>query len=115
MARASHCILSVVIGIGITPAQTADRKPAFEVASVKRSDSGTQGSRFGRLPDGSVVVTNYTLRNIIRNAWNLEDSRIVGGPDWQNRDRWDINAKAAEGLSPTSSQLMQMMRNLLAE
>jgi bla regulator protein BlaR1 len=96
-------------------AQAAEAKLEFEVASVKRNNSGTQGGGFGTRPGGLVMVTNYTLRNIIRNAWNLQDSHIVDGPDWQNDDRWDINARAPEGAPPTPQQLMQMVRNLLAD
>src|SRR5215813_9355909 len=96
-------------------AQATDAKLQFEVGSVKQNNSGTQGGGFGTRPGGLVVVTNYTLRNIIRNVWNLQDSHIVGGPDWQNIDRWDINARAPEGASPTPLQLMQMMRHLLAD
>src|SRR5690349_16585047 len=96
-------------------AQAADAKLQFDVASVKQNNSGTQGGGFGARPGGLVVVTNYTLRNIIRNVWNLQDSHIVGGPDWQNVDRWDINARAPEVASATPLQLMEMMRHLLTD
>src|SRR5262247_1109033 len=70
-----------LIAEGRQGAQAADEKLQFEVASVKQNNSGTQGGGFGTRPGGLVVVTNYTLRNIIRNVWNLQDSHIVGGPD----------------------------------
>jgi uncharacterized protein (TIGR03435 family) len=96
-------------------AQEGGAKLEFEVASVKRNNSGAQGGGFGTRPGGLVVVSNYTLRNIIRNAWSLQDSNIVGGPGWQNEDRWDIDARAPQGTPATPQQLMQMMRNLLAD
>jgi uncharacterized protein (TIGR03435 family) len=95
-------------------AQAPEARQQFEVASVKRNISGTVGGSFGSRPGGLVVVVNNTLRNIIRNVWNLQDFQIVGGPDWQNEDRWDINARAPEG-QPTQQQMMLMMRTLLAD
>ena len=39
--------------------------------------------------------------HLIRNTWRLQPFQIVGGPDWINKDRWDITAKAPEGtLAP---------------
>jgi len=43
MAQVSCYILAAVIGVGVIPAQTVDRKAAFEVASVKSSKSGSGG------------------------------------------------------------------------
>src|SRR4051812_22103521 len=86
--------------------------PAFEAASIKVNRSGEAGGGFGGRP-GRIVVTNYTLRDIIRNAYGVQRYQIVGGPEWLAQDRFDINAKAPEGVA--QSQLLAMMQNLLAE
>jgi len=98
-------------------AQSPPTLPAqleFEVAVVKKNVSGNPGASFGSQPGGRIVVVNNTLRNIIRNTWNLQPFQIVGGPDWLDVDRWDITAKGAEGIT-APQQLMLMMRALLAD
>jgi len=90
-------------------------QPTFEVASVKRNTSGASSASFGSRPGGNLVVVNNSLRNIIRNTWNLQNYQIVGGPDWINNDRWDITAKAPEGALQTFAEMMLMMRALLAD
>src|SRR5688500_16303953 len=87
--------------------------PAFEVASVKRNTSGADGGSFGSRPGGTVVVTNNTLRNIIRNTYGVQNSQIVGGPDWVNTERFDITARA--NANPAPSEMLLMMRRLLAD
>jgi bla regulator protein BlaR1 len=115
--------LRAVSTISQAPAQP---RLEFEVASVKKNLSGNQGGSFGARPGGQIVVTNNTLRNIIRNVWNVQDFQIVGGPEWINQDRWDVNAKAPESLiqqQPQQQQTMQqqqqqllmMMRTMLAD
>jgi uncharacterized protein (TIGR03435 family) len=86
--------------------------PAFEAASIKVNKSGEAGGGFGGRP-GRIVVTNYTLRDIIRNAYGVQRYQIVGGPDWLAQDRFDINAKAPDGAA--QSQLLAMMQNLLSD
>ena len=88
----------------------------FEVASIKRNVSGDQNSSVRGQPGGRVIVTNNSLYNLIRNAYNAQRFEMVPGknlPDWIDSDRWDINAKAPDDA--TQPQMMQMLQNLLAE
>jgi len=87
------------------------QRPAFEVASIKRNTSANQGAGVHG-NGGSLSITNSPLRNVIRNAWNLQGFQIVGGPGWIDTERWDIVAKA-EG-NP-GMQMMVMIQNLLAD
>jgi uncharacterized protein (TIGR03435 family) len=88
-------------------------QPAFEVASVKANKSGAPGGSFGGRPGGQLVVTNNTVRNIVRNSYGLQDFQIVGGPDWMSTDRFDIIAKAASDAPP--SEMLLMAQRLLAD
>jgi uncharacterized protein (TIGR03435 family) len=87
------------------------QRPTFEVASIKRNNSGSDGAGFNGNA-GTLRITNNPLRNIIRNAWGLQAFQIIGGPDWINTERWDILAKADGNPGP---QLMTMVQNLLAD
>src|SRR6185437_6492937 len=49
----------------------------------------------------------------IRYAYDVEDTQIVGGPQWIDRDIYEVNAKAS--MKATSPQLKQMLQSLLAE
>lgn len=88
--------------------------PSFEVASIKVNKSGEPGGGFR--PRGSqLVVVNYTLFDIIRNAYGLQGNQILGGPAWITAasERFDITAKATEGTKP--DQMLLMVQQLLAD
>jgi bla regulator protein blaR1 len=111
--------LPITLGVLQTPMLRAQvpavaKLPSFEVASIKANQSGQQGASFG--PRGSqLVVVNNTLFNIIRNAYGIQGNQILGGPDWirDDRERWDITAKAPEGTKP--DQLLLMVQQLIAD
>jgi bla regulator protein blaR1 len=88
-------------------------RPHFEVASIKRNVSVNQLSSMNGEPGGRMAVTNHTLLNIIRQVYRLQRYQVVGGPDWVDKDHWDILAKAA-GDAPFD-QLLKMMEPLLAD
>lgn len=75
--------------------------PVFEVASVKRNQSNEPFVRIGGGGPGTFSATNVPLRLLIRNAYQLQDFQIVGGPDWMTSDRFDITAKAAGAVPGT--------------
>ena len=106
------CLAMSVAGV---VAQTPTRL-TFEVASIRRNVSGDQGASVRGQPGGRVVVTNNSLYNLIRNAYNAQRFEMVPGerlPSWIDSDRWDINAKAAENA--TQAEMQQMLQNLLAD
>jgi uncharacterized protein (TIGR03435 family) len=100
---------------GAPSAQAPVPAPAaasFDVASVKpNKDGGPSSVRV--TPGGTLSVTNNNLRNIIRNAWNITNDQIVGGPDWLDSDRFDITAKASRPFSQDEAR--GMLKALLAE
>ena len=97
--------------------------PSFEVASVRITQSGEPQSVPPFQPGGRVTLTNRTLRYLVQFAYSsidsqLQDFQIVGGPDWADRDRFDVLAKM-EGSPPpepaTADLARVMLRTLLAE
>jgi uncharacterized protein (TIGR03435 family) len=110
---------------GAQAPQTTPPAPAFEVASVKPNKSGDGRVMLGNQP-GRFTATNVTLRMLIRNAYQLQDFQISGGPSWLASDHFDIVAKIESGVQdampagppvpgqgPTPLQLM--IRSLLAD
>jgi uncharacterized protein (TIGR03435 family) len=90
--------------------------PQFEVASVKPNKSGDNRVMIGVQPGGRVNASNVALRMLLRQAFNIQDFQIVGGPDWIGTDRFDVIAKAPESDGEiTQDRLRLMLRALLVE
>lgn len=86
---------------------------SFEAASVKPNKSGDINTRMTGGRNGAVTVENGTIKAVIRQAYGVQVSQIIGGPAWLDVDRFDINAKA-EG-EPTEARLTAMLQSLLAD
>jgi uncharacterized protein (TIGR03435 family) len=119
------------------PAQAAAAMPnvRFEVASIKRNRAGEAEraaapafmpmipGRSQTLPGGRLRGPNMSVRELIRDAYgyrNRAHSEIVGGPEWIDRERYDVEARADQefpgstslGLPPAAEAAL---RTLLAE
>ena len=86
---------------------------SFEVASIKPNRSGDPSSGASRLPGGRIVVTNNTLKELVRNAYEVKSYQIVGGPGWIDSDRFDVSAQA--DANANAGKLRVMMQFLLAD
>jgi hypothetical protein len=92
-----------------TPAQRA----AFEVASVKDNLSESGGGTIAPRGD-RFVATNIPLRGLINFAYAppagvLLSSQIIGGPDWTNTTRFDIEAKMDVSAGAIPRAQLQLM------
>jgi uncharacterized protein (TIGR03435 family) len=109
---------------GQAPQQAPPGGWAFEVASIKPNNSGDGRIMMQNQP-GRFMATNITLRLLIRNAYQMQDSQITGGPSWIASDHYDLIAKMPDGFQPTfgpppaaggpPTPIQQMLRALLAE
>jgi uncharacterized protein (TIGR03435 family) len=87
--------------------------PSFDVASIRPVVSEARGETFQPLSGGRLRVKNNPVSNLIQNAYGIRNYQILGGPDWLNSDRFDMEAKA-EGNSGRP-QVMLMLQTLLAD
>lgn len=87
-------------------------RPVFEAASIKPNTSGSGLVRLS-IPPGRLSGVNVTLRMILRNAYNLPDFRMSGGPNWIDTDRFDVEATA--GGPATLDQIHAMTKALLED
>jgi len=78
--------------IAIAGAQ-APNAPAFDIASIKPDLAGGDQYLSTVQPGGRYIGMNITTRMLIRIAYGVHDSQIIGGPAWTNTDRFDITAK----------------------
>jgi len=88
---------------------------AFEVASVKPNKTGDGRAMLGLQPGGRFNATNVPLRMLLRQAFNVQEFQLVGGPNWIGSDRYDVVAKAPEGGEFNADAMRPMLRSLLIE
>ena len=121
--RPALCAAVVMTAIAAVRGQQAaslPRGPAFEVASVKPNQSGGLGIQVDTPGTDRFTATNIPLRDLIRFAYDVQDIRLVGGPDWIRSERFDIVAKAEQpfpawGTDGPPMALLLMTRMLLVE
>jgi uncharacterized protein (TIGR03435 family) len=89
--------------------------PVFDAATIKPARPGQNGGSVSTLPrSGRLYVQNYTLPLLVRTAYQVRLEDVVGGPDWRERDRFDIEAKAEQPVD-NEQALFLMLRSLLAD
>src|SRR4051812_16647130 len=100
---------------------TSGQAPApsalFDIADVHVRAHTSNSTPFvtgGVLRGGRYDLRNATMLDLIRVAYDVADSdTILGGPNWLERDRFDIVAKTPPATPPDTVRVM--LQNLLAE
>ena len=109
-------IYASVLGAAILCAavrSNAQGGTGFEVASVARNVSGEAGAALD-MSRGQMRATNLSVRVLIRQAFDVTDSQIVDAPSWVTDERYDVVAKAPEGIV-TGGAMRPLLRTLLIE
>jgi uncharacterized protein (TIGR03435 family) len=99
---------------------------AFEVASIKKSSPNDRGSGLTLYPGARMVARGMTVRYLIAEAYRMDESQIVGGPAWIDKEEFHIEAKPPDSVAsryatqrkPTyqiPDEIRQMLQNLLAD
>ena len=103
--------------LALTMAATASaQSPAtqnFDVVSIKKSESTTQGGGMRSRPDGGMTMTNQPIRSILLSASPVQTREVIGLPDWANTERYDVTVKPPEGA--TREQVREMWRAMFAD
>jgi uncharacterized protein (TIGR03435 family) len=85
--------------------------PAFEVASIKRSNPTADVGQMIRDPR-VVALAHVSLQNLVAQAYRIKNFQI-SGPSWLDSERFDIVATLPNGA--TRDQLPAMLQTLLRE
>jgi uncharacterized protein (TIGR03435 family) len=122
-------VFSVLLAFGAyaqpAPAASQGERPAaFEVVAVKLSNPDNRGTSWHGTLD-RITIENYTLRHLIRVAYGLKsDTQVLGGPDWLDKQHFDIAAKLEDtdatrlknvNYQVRSQAVQLMLQSLLAE
>jgi uncharacterized protein (TIGR03435 family) len=105
-------VIIAVMGLRLEAqiAPPAADTPTFEAASIKpAADTGRRG---GRGTPGRFQGFNLPARQLIRQAYDVHDAQIVGGPDWLASEGFDINATTGD---KPPDQMRFMMQSLLRD
>jgi uncharacterized protein (TIGR03435 family) len=86
---------------------------AFEVASVKPSESGFFGGIRPAEGGQRYVARGVPVRFMIKLIYHIIDDQIVGEPAWMNTERFDVEGRA--GRPSSLRQLQEMFQTLLAD
>lgn len=116
--------LTLMVAVGSlqlrAQAPASSKTPAFEVASVKPSDPNPANPMFAipmLMPPvgGRLTATNVPLRLLVRMAYEVQDFQIVGGPSWQLTSKFDIHAKAEDGFTGSTKEMLPLIKTLLED
>ena len=109
-------VLLLVITSGASQAvprsQTSVIIPRFEVASIKRNTSGSQGTNW-RASGGRFVAENVSLRNLLRWSYWVQDFEIAEGANRIDSDHYDIEAKT--DVNSDVQEMRSMVQGLLQD
>jgi uncharacterized protein (TIGR03435 family) len=91
-----------------------DAKPGVEVATIKPTQPGTR--TFMLVMRGEdLVIKNFSLKYLIKFAYDTPERQIAGGPGWMDTDKWDIEAKPDTPGMPSIAQMRVIVQKLLAD
>jgi len=98
--RTSCLLLSVVLAaptVSVLAQQTEPPPFAFEVVSIRPNVSAAAQPGLQLLPSGRITWTATTLKSLIGLAYQryaFDRREVIVGPEWRDRDRFDIIAQA---------------------
>lgn len=101
-----------LIVIALLSASALCQSPKLDSVEISAAQPGDQVTTYGILPNGHIYFRNTTLRTIIAAAYDLDASRVAGGPAWLDSDRFSIEARTS---APSQTQRLAMLQALLAE
>jgi uncharacterized protein (TIGR03435 family) len=96
------------------PPMAADVDPGIEVATVKPSKPDEQ-RRLITFRGRELVIVAFTLNDIIKFGYGVQEKQILNGPDWMGTERFDVNAQPDQPGVPNRDQLKSMLQKLLAD
>ena len=93
----------------------ADADPSFDVATIKPNNSEATRMMQLTLNGRNFRTRASSLGDLIAFAYEVQEKQIVGGPEWLNKDRYDIDAVPDREGAPSGQQLRMMIQKLLAD
>lgn len=120
-----------LILLGCTAVFAQDLRPSFEAASIRPAAPAPVGGFMPGAPGspvtcpltgcggpgtgtpGRITFARVSLKDLIRVAYGVEQSRLIEAPDWMQSARFDVVANVPPGA--TRDEANRMLQNLLAD
>lgn len=99
-----------------TASPQQDTKPAvFDIVAIRPSDPTLRGDCYMKGQPGGQTFTGrcVPLSLIVKYAYKIIDSQIVGGPGWMNTELYDFEAKTDRPV--TRAEVATLFQTLLAD
>jgi uncharacterized protein (TIGR03435 family) len=109
----ARCVSQAWIGLALAGLAHGQN---FEVATVKPSLPPADGSisiNLGAFRGGTLTMTNVTLNDMLKYAYELVSDEQLSGEGWMKETRFDVVAQAPPATAP--AQLHKMTQALLSE
>jgi uncharacterized protein (TIGR03435 family) len=103
----------ILFRIALSCAAIGQTKPQFEVASIKPSASTIPGGQI-QWNAGSLRVTNMTLKELVQQAWDVQDFQVAGAAGWIDSTRFNISAKPS-ARTTNWKENAPLLQSLLAD
>jgi uncharacterized protein (TIGR03435 family) len=115
MKRALANLTLALLTVPALAQSAAPSQPTFEVATVKLSPPNAVFTSFSEPGSFTYTATNASLVGLIDKAFNVNDTQIVGLPQWSDTTHYDIDAKPPGDKPFTDAQLQQALQQLLKD
>ena len=92
----------------------ADADPGFDVATIKPTRPETPG-RLYAFRGRQLTTINTTASNLIGFAYGLHPRQIVNGPEWIEKDAYDVTGTPDVDGTPNQRQMRTMIQKLLTD
>ncbi len=93
----------------------ADADPSFDVATIKPNNSGATSMQGLTVNGRNFATRASSLLDLISFSYEVQAKQVVGGPDWIDKERYDIAAVPDVDGAPNPEQVRSMIRKLLAD
>ncbi len=105
--------LTVVVAFAQNP-EPAQRFPVADVhPSAHSTSSAGSDVSGGLMHNGDYRLRRATMLDLVSRAYGVDANTVLGGPNWLELDRFDIQAKVPAGA--TAATVRPMLQSLLAE
>jgi uncharacterized protein (TIGR03435 family) len=95
-------------------AMAPDANPSFEVATIKPNEGPGGGKGFG-IRGRTFSSFHTSLTDLIMFAYDVHSKQIVNGPDWIDKDKFDVTFVPDTEGTPSNKQWKTMLQKLLAD
>lgn len=103
------------LAFAVILAQAQHSTPAFDVSSIHPHAPDDTRFRVKPPSNGQFTAVGAVAKLIVMLAYDVQESQVADGPDWFDKEKWDIEARSAGHTTSTSAETRAMLQNLLAE